>query len=166
MSLMNELASVGTFVKSVVPGAQLKYEVPSLPTKDTLVVRVNTSDSESETRYHYRVDRAYQIVVYGVDSPSVLAKVDAIERKISDGTTLIPIAGSLRYIRTEGFGFGAPFRTESGSWACVGVLQTEVREARTQEQYDKIMHVYPRYELRIPVGVKTRPYYFLTRSDS
>ncbi|WNF07476.1 hypothetical protein [Brevibacillus borstelensis] len=111
-----------------------------------------TTDTESETRYHYRVDRAYQVVIYGVDSPTVLERMDAVLRKVNDKTTLIPIAGTLRYIRTDGFGYSAAFRTESGLFACVGVLQTEVREARTQEQYDKIMHVYPRYELRIPVG--------------
>ncbi len=152
MTIMNELTSVGTFVKSVVSGAQLKYEVPSQSTKDTLVIRMTANDYESETGYHYRIDRAYQVVAYGVDSPSVLTKMDAIARKVMGGTTLIPIAGSLRYIRTDGFKFAMSFRTESGLWACIGVLQTEVREVRTQEQYDKIMHVYPRYELRIPVG--------------
>ncbi|MGG4453213.1 hypothetical protein [Brevibacillus porteri] len=150
---MNELTSVGAFVKSAMPPAtQLKHEVPDKPTKDTVAVRMLTTDTESETAYHYRVDRSYQIVIYGADSPSVLTKMDAISRKINDRNTLIPITGTLRYIRTDGFNFGATFRTESGLWACVGVLQTEVREARTQEQYEKIMHVYPRYELRIPVG--------------
>lgn len=152
MALMNELASVGTFVASTVTGAQLKYEVPTQPSKDTLVVRSITNDYESETGYHYRVDRAYQTIAYGADSPSTLEKMDAIARKVNDGTTMIPITGSLRYIRTDGFNFGAPFRTESGVWACVGVLQTKVREARTQEQYDKIMHVYPRYEIRVPIN--------------
>lgn len=153
MALMNELTSVGSFVKSVLPPTtQLKYEVPTKPTKDSAVVRVLTVDTESETRYHYRIDRAYQVVVYGEDSPTVLDRMESVSRKVNDRTTLIPIAGTLQYIRTGGFGYGAAFRTESGLWACVGVLQTEVREARTQEQYEKIMHVYPRYELRIPVG--------------
>lgn len=152
MSAQSELASVGAFVKTVVSGAALKYEVPSQATKDTLVVRIQTNDYESETRYHYRIDRTYQIITYGADSPSVTAKMDAIARKVNDKTTMIPTVSSLRYIRANGFGYGAAMRTESGLWACVGVLQTEVREARTQEQYEKIMHVYPRYELRIPVG--------------
>lgn len=153
MALMNDLTSVGSFVKSVLPPTtQLKYDVPTQPTKDNVVVRMLTTDTESETRYHYRTDRAYQIVIYGADSPTVLERMEAISRKVNDRTTLIPIEGTLRYIRTDGFGYGAAFRTESGPWACVGVLQTEVREARTQEQYEKIMHVYPRYEMRIPVG--------------
>ncbi|WP_188068977.1 hypothetical protein [Brevibacillus brevis] len=152
MAAQNELESVGAFVKAVVSDAALKYEVPSQATKDTLVVRIQTNDYESETRYHYRIDRTYQIITYGADSPLVTTKMDAIARKVNDKTTMIPIAGTLRYIRTDGFNFTQALRTESGLWACVGVLQTEVREARTQEQYDKIMHVYPRYELRIPVG--------------
>ena len=153
MALLNELASVGAFVMSALPtDAQLKYEVPTEPSASTVVVRMLTTDTESETGYHYRVDRSYQIVIYGADSPTVLERMDAVSRLLNDRTTLIPITGSLRYIRTDGFGYSAAFRTESGLWACVGVLQTEVREARTQEQYEKIMHVYPRYELRIPVG--------------
>ncbi|WP_025846490.1 hypothetical protein [Brevibacillus agri] len=153
MALLNDLSSVGAYVKSALPSSvQLKYEVPTQPTKDNVVVRMLTTDTESETAYHYRVDRTYQVVIYGADSPTVIERMDAVSRKVNDRTTLIPIAGSLRFIRTNGFGYGAAFRTESGLWACAGVLQTEVREARTQEQYEKIMHVYPRYELRIPVG--------------
>jgi len=152
LSLQNELASVASFVKTVLPAAtQIKYEVPTQPTKDNVVVRALTSDFASETGYHYRVERTFQIVAYGADSPSTLDKMDAIARKVNDGKTMIPMKDSLRYIRCGSFSFGAPFKTESGVYACIGVLHTEVREARTQEQYEKIMHVYPRYEIRIPI---------------
>lgn len=152
MSLQNELASVASFVKSVLPPTtQVKYDVPTQPTKDNVVVRMLTTDTESETGYHYRIDRTYQIVVYGADAPSVLDKMDVIMRKANDGKAVIAISGSLRYIRIGSFSFGAAFKTESGVYACVGVLPTEVREARTQEQYDKIMHVYNRYEIRVEV---------------
>ncbi|EMT54715.1 hypothetical protein I532_03885 [Brevibacillus borstelensis AK1] len=153
MTQANDLESVSVFIESVLPStAQIKNEVPSKPTKNTVVVRMLTTDTESETRYHYRIDRAYQVVIFGEDSPTVLERMDTVSRKVNDKTTMIPILGTLRYIRTDSFAYSAAFRTESGLWACVGVLQTEVRQARTQEQYDKIMHVYPRYELRIPVG--------------
>lgn len=147
MTLQNELASVASFVKTALPSStQMKYEVPTQPTKDNVVVRMLTTDTESETRFHYRVDRTYQVVVYGADSPSVLDKMDAIMRKVNDGKTMIPINGSLRYIRVNAFNYSATFRTESGLVACVGVMPTEVREARTQEQYDKIIHIYTRVE--------------------
>ncbi|NGQ95499.1 hypothetical protein G3578_10075 [Brevibacillus sp. SYP-B805] len=151
MSLQDELASVASFVASVVPGAQVKYDVPTQPVAANLVVRAITNDFESETRYHYRIDRAYQIVAYGADALAVTTKMDAISRKVMDGKTAIPIAGTQRYIRVNGFNFGAPFKTESGLSACIGVLQTEVREARTQEEYEKIWHVYYRNTIRVPL---------------
>ena len=151
MTLKNEVESVGTFVKSVVPGASLKYDVPTQPTKDNVVVRIQGTESESETGYHYRTDRTYQIVVYGEDALDVQTKMDALRRKCMDGKMAIPINGSLRYIRIGSFSFSAPIRTEGGLFACIGVMPTEVREARTQEQYDKIMHVYGRYEIRVPL---------------
>ncbi|QDX93636.1 hypothetical protein EEL30_15825 [Brevibacillus laterosporus] len=148
MSVVTELESVGSFVSAVVPKVALKYDVPKQPTKDTLVVRVQSSSPESETRYHYRIDRDYQIVVYGVDSASALTKMGDIERVLNDKTMLIPVKGSTRYIRIGAFSFSMTFATEGGLSACIAVLSTEVREARTQEQYDKIMHVYGRIEAR------------------
>jgi len=151
MSLQNELTSVANFVAMAVPGAALKKDVPEKPTKDNVVVRFLTTDTESETGHHYRVDRAYQIVAYGADAPSVLDKMSAVSRKVNDGKMAIPITDSLRFIRVNGFNFGAPFKTESGVYACIGVLHTEVREARTQEQVEKIWHVYQRYQIRVPL---------------
>lgn len=148
MSALVEQESVGDFIKVALPSIALKYEVPDKPAKNNIVVRLLSSDSESETRYHYRIDRDYQIVVYGVDAQDVLAKMDVIERKANDGTTLIPMKDSKRYIRIGSFSFSTAFKTEGGLYARLGVLSTEVREARTQEQYDKIMHVYGRFEAR------------------
>lgn len=152
MTVVNELQSVGTFLAASVPSATVKYEVPAKPTPSDLVVRAQSNDYKSETRYHYRIDRTYQVIAFGADSPTVLAKMDAISRKVMDKRMAIPINGSTRFIRVGSFSFSAPFRNENGQWAAIGVLETEVREARTQEEYGKIWHVYGRYEFRVPVN--------------
>jgi hypothetical protein len=92
------------------------------------------------------VERDYQVVYFGSDSADVLTKMDDFSRKVMNGQIVIPITGSLRYIRVEGFNFSQPFKTEGGVDACLGVLQTQVREARDQATFDKIMHVYGRTE--------------------
>lgn len=152
MAILNELESVGAYVKLAVPSSAIRYDVPTKPANGDVVVRMLTTDTESETRYHYRVERSYQIVVYGADAPTVLEKMDAISRKVNDGKTVIPIKDSLRFIRAGSFSYSAAFKTEGGMTACVGVLQTEIREVRTQEEYEKIWHVYGRYEFRVPIN--------------
>lgn len=92
-----------------------------------------------------RRSRDYQIVYYGSNVEEVLTRMDKFERIVLNNL-MIPIASSLRYIRVEGFSFGTPMKTESGVDVILGVLQTTVREARDQTTYDKIRHVYARYE--------------------
>lgn len=146
MAVGNELQSVVDFVKTMYPTAKIiKQNVPSTPAPSVFAIRLLTSDTESETLYHMRRNRDYQIVYYGANVEDVLTKIDVLERKAMNNI-VIPITGSLRYIRVEGFSFGMPFKTESGVDIAIGVLQTTVREARDQKTYDKIMHVYARYE--------------------
>lgn len=145
MAVVDELQSVVDFIKAMFPTANvIKQNPPSTPTPNTFVARLLSSDTDSETLYHMRRSRDYQIVCYGSHPSDVLAKMDAIERKtIND--IVIPIKGSLRYISVGGFSFSMPFKTESGVDAVIGILQTEVREARDQATYEKIMQVYARY---------------------
>lgn len=146
MAVGNELQSVVDFVKTMYPTAKIiKQNVPSTPAANTFVIRLLTSDTESETLYHMRRNRDYQVVYYGSNVEDVITKLDAVERKTMNNL-VIPITGSLRYIRVEGFSSSMPFKTESGVDVALGVLQTTVREARDQKTYDKIMHVYARIE--------------------
>jgi hypothetical protein len=63
---------------------------------------------------------------------------------------MIPLTdGSLRYIRINSFGFGIPVQTESGLFSIVGVMPTELRQARDQETYQKIMQI----NTRLIIGV-------------
>lgn len=142
MAIVNELNSVADFVKTTFPSATVvKQTIPSQPTANLFVVRVLTDRRETETRYHTVVERDYQIVYFGSNVSDVLAKMDDFSRKVMNNNIVISIQGSTRYIRVESFSFSQPFKTENGIDAAVGVLTTQVREARDQSTYTTIAGV-------------------------
>lgn len=145
MTLVNELASVEAFVRAKLPTvATVKQTVPLKPEPGTFVIRFQNGSTESETAAHFRHDRDYQFVYFGTSAADVLTKMDTVAGALYQ-TLLIPINGSLRYIRVDQFSMSAPFKTENDVHAVIGVLSTEVREARTQQAYDKIAHVYTQF---------------------
>ncbi|MDR7001563.1 hypothetical protein [Neobacillus niacini] len=99
------------------------------------------NDTQTETRFSYRNDREFQLIYFGKSSVDVLTKVDELSRLFNNGNFAIPIRDSLRYIRVKGFSFTTPFKSASGVNAVIAVLQTETREARDFETYEKIMSV-------------------------
>jgi hypothetical protein len=146
LSLINDIESVEAFVKSVhAASTTYKQTVPRTQTANMFVIRFQGDSRELETAAHYRIDREYQIVYFGADETDVLAKMDALSKALYQ-RKLIGIKDSLRYIRVESFSFSQPFKTENALYACIGVLSTEVREARDQATYTKIMQVNARFE--------------------
>jgi hypothetical protein len=142
VSIVNEINSVAAFVKSLFPTVDVvKQTVPTAPKPNTFVVRVLHDQRSTDTMSTMLVERDYQVVYFGTDAVDVLTKLDDFSRKAMNDKIVIPIANSLRYIRVEGFNFSQPFKTEGNVDACLGVLQTQVREARDQEQYEKITRV-------------------------
>ena len=142
------MASVKDFIAEKYPDVNtILQNVPEQPTSNTLVIRFQRDNREIETSFGVVAEREYQIIYFGERAPDVLTVMDGLSRKFLYGRTVIPIKNSLRYIRVAGFNFGQIFKTEQDNIeACIGVLQTEVREARDQQTYDKIMRVYARYE--------------------
>ncbi len=142
------MASVKDFIAEKYPDVNtILQNVPEQPTSNTLVIRFQRDNREIETSFGVVAEREYQIIYFGERAPDVLTVMDGLSRKFLYGRTVIPIKNSLRYIRVAGFNFGQIFKTEQDNIeACIGVLQTEVREARDQQTSDKIMKVYARYE--------------------
>lgn len=146
MALVNDLLSIEDFVKAQFPTAHTeKQTVPLKPAPNTFVIRYLGESREVETAAHYRIDREYDVVYLGATAADVLTQMDALGRALYQ-TKLIPIKDSLRYIRVESFSTSQPFETENDLFACIAVLQTEIREARDQAEYDLIQHVYARQE--------------------
>lgn len=133
MRVVNDLISVEAFVKAQFSASStFKQWSPESPESDTFVIQQISDRRETETNYHTRVERTYQIVYVNAELPEVLTKMDALSYAAMDGT-LIPINASARFIRVEAFSYSQPFQTENDLFACIGVMSTEVREARTQD---------------------------------
>lgn len=140
-SITNEIESITAFIEDLFPGASVHYQrVPSEYRANELAVRYLTGTNESETNYHYRLDRDYQVIYFAQNEFACLTKFEALERKLNN-TFVIPINGSMGYLRVESFSFSQPTKTEGGTiFAIIGVLSVNVREARTQEEFEKIKH--------------------------
>jgi hypothetical protein len=146
VSIVTDLESIEQYVQPLFPSTTIYLQyIPSQPTARSLSIRFQNGGAETETAYHMARNREYQIVYFGSSNIDVLAKMDALDRKLNNDL-LIPIKDSLRYLRVESFSLSQPFVTESGINAMIGVLSVTVREARDQQQYEKIMNVYGRYD--------------------
>lgn len=145
--IVNEMVSIGDFIKEKFPGVHIYFQnIPKNPTPNTFVVRFQNDSRSLETGFGIIAQREYQLICFEERAPDILTKMDGLSRKLLYKRTVIPIKDSLRYIRIAGFGFGQIFTTEQNNIeACIGVLQTEVREARDQETFNKVMNVYARY---------------------
>lgn len=147
MGIQNELDSVASFLTSLYPSATIKFAIPKEPKADTFVVRAGVTDISTETRFHMRIERDYQIVYYGVDVGATLERMDHLSRQAMDGRLVIPMLdGSMRYIRVDSFSFSHPTEAEGGLFAAIGVMPTELRQARTQEVFEKIQQISARFE--------------------
>ncbi len=148
VDIISEMTSIKGFITEKYPDVSVVLQnVPEQPVPSTLVIRFQNDNREVETGFGVVAEREYQLIYFGERAPDVLTTMDGLSRKFLYGRTVIPIKNSMRYIRVAGFNFGQIFKTEQDNIeACIGVLQTEVREARDQETYDKIMKIYARYQ--------------------
>jgi hypothetical protein len=145
-SIVTDLESIEQYVTSLFPTTTIYLQyVPSQPTTNSLSIRLQGASTETETAYHMARHREYQLVYFGASNVDVITKMDALDRKLNNDL-LIPIKDSTRYMRVESFSLSQPFKTENGIDAIIGVLSVTVREARDQQQYEKIMNVYARQE--------------------
>ena len=139
--IKNEVQSIRDYVGPALAG--VKFHLQSMPTTyaaNELSIRFAGSSTESETGYHYRLDRIYQLVYFGASELDCLAKMQTLEQKFNNDQ-VIPLKGSECHMRLEPFSISAPFKTESNIYAIIGMLNASLREARTQEVYPPIINV-------------------------
>ena len=129
------MVAIEAYIKALFPTATTgKQDVPAQPPANSFYVRLLDEDRETETRYHFRIDRAYQVVHLAQRPDTVLANMDALSTAIYQ-TELI---GD---IRINAFSISQPAKTDNGLFVIIGVLDTSVRQARIQPVYPKINHV-------------------------
>lgn len=134
-AVVSDMVAIEAYIKALFPTATTgKQDVPAQPPANSFYVRFLTEDRETETRYHFRIDRAYQIVHIAQRPDTVLANMDRLGAALYQ-TELV---GD---IRVNAFSVSQPAKTENGLFVIIGVLDTSVRQAREQAQYPKINHV-------------------------
>lgn len=142
-SITNELESIAEFIEPLFAGADVHYQqVPVEPKGNVLAVRYMTTTSATETNYHFRLNRDFQIVYFAKNEFDCLLKFEKLERHLNNAL-VIPIKGTAdRYLRVDNFAFSQPFKTEAGKVsAMIGVLSVHLREARDQVISPKIAGV-------------------------
>lgn len=139
-----EVESLRDFVAD--PTLYSRVWMQTMPAKYTageLSIRYQGGNTASETGYHYRLDREYQLVYFGTSERDCIIKGSALERKFNS-KHVIQLKGSERNIRVGPFSMSQPFKTEGGEvFAIIGMLQAELREARdfTAEEAPKMGEV-------------------------
>jgi hypothetical protein len=142
MSLVDEINSIYDFVQAKYPNVKVvRQDVPEKPSANTIVIRSQHNDSQTETRLSYVNSRDFQIIYFGTSSLDVTDKADEISRLFLNDQMVIPIRGSLRYIRVKAFSFGNALKSASDIYYVIGILQTETREARDLPTYEQINSV-------------------------
>ena len=137
-----EIQSRRDFVAPELTGVTFQLQNMSETYKaNVMSIEFGASSPTSETAYHYRLNRTYQLVYFGTSKLDCVTKMQAIERKINDKQD-IEIGSTGRYLRVASFSLSNAFKTETtGVYAVIGMLEAKVREPRTQENYEPINNV-------------------------
>ncbi|MED3832932.1 hypothetical protein [Peribacillus frigoritolerans] len=137
--IKTEIQSIRDFVAPELPGATFKLQnMPDTYKAAELAIELVRSTTNTETASSYRIAQTYQLVYFGTSKLDCLAKMQAVERKLND-QLIIPLGSTARYMRIGSFSLSQSFKTEtSGVYAVIGMLETEIRESRTQETYEPI----------------------------
>lgn len=143
VTLINELNSIYDYLHDMYPTATIvRQDVPASPVADTFVIVSQYTDIKTETSASFLNDREFQMIYYGASSVAVLTRLDELTTKAKNGRFIIPIRGSSRYIRVNGFSHGSVFTTQAGTLKyAIAVMQTETRDMRELPKYEKIMTV-------------------------
>lgn len=106
--------------------------LPAKYTPGELSIRYINDDTTSETNYHYRINREYQIIYFGASELDCIRKVSALQRKLNS-VLAIKLKGSERHISLGSLSVSSPFKTEDGTvYASIGILPAVIREMRSQ----------------------------------
>ena len=153
--IVNEMVSIADFIGELYEeNTVLLQNVPENPQSGTFLIQFQNDNRERISALAISGNREYRVIYFGDQAPDVLKKMDGLSRLFLYGRRVIPIKdeeneeGSLRYIRVMDFSFGEIFKTVQNEdvEACIGVLQTQTKEARDVETYEKIMEVYTRFK--------------------
>lgn len=142
INVKNEIESIKEYLLNTLP-KDIKYNLQNMPKEyspNGISIRFVKGTSESETKNHYRLDRLFQLVYFGKSEIDCLTQMSLLEEKFNNEFT-IPLKGETRKLTIGSFSSSEPFKTESGVYAIIGMLETHIRVARRLIKVPKINEV-------------------------
>ena len=106
--------------------------LPAVYTAGELSIRYIGDATESETGYHYRLDRDFQFVLFGTSERDCVSRASALQRRLNGAIKLkITDAEESGYMTLGSFSCSPPFKAEDSEvYGVIGIMQAQVREAR------------------------------------
>ncbi|WP_339273720.1 hypothetical protein MKY59_21330 [Paenibacillus sp. FSL W8-0426] len=146
--ITTEILAIEAFIKSVIPAARVeKQTVPLQPSAGLFVVRFLTQTPATETLYHYRMDRDYQVLYYSAKPQDAFPVMDALSNALYDEQR---IASSDS--RLDSFTYAMPTKsstdkasTTNADYVTPGILRVTSRRSRPQPTYPLINSVNSRF---------------------
>lgn len=140
-NIVSEIDSLADYVSELGFTRIWKQTTPSKYTENELMIRFMSDSSTSETGYHNRIDREYQVIYTGESERACIEIASELQRKLNNPIA-IRIKDLKRFLRLESFSMSRPFKTEDGEvFAIIGVLNAHVRVAREFEAVEKMNEV-------------------------
>lgn len=138
--IKNEIDSISDYISQKLQNVKCIKKTPKEYKASEMLVRFQSSKPETETNFHYRLDRTYQLVYFGKNESDCITQFSGLEQEFNNDM-LIPLRGAdvrTRYISIGSFSLSRPFETENGTFAIMGYLEAGLRESRPQKQYEKM----------------------------
>ena len=128
--IIGEINTIGDLLAGVGVTRFYKQDLPLKYVANTIGIRWQGDTSESETGYHYRVERIYQVIYFGGSEVACLQKIPLIQKALQQHIKT-KLRDSDGYITLGSFAFTKPFKTDTdGVYAISGILPVTVRVAR------------------------------------
>lgn len=143
-TVTDELTSLKEFLAGTL-GDGCNFCIQYTPKKyeaNTVIINLLSSSRNSETGYHTKSQRSYQITYFCNSMKNCVATADELEGAFTS-TQIVPIVDAdNRYIRIDSVASSRAFETETlGIYAVVLVVGAHVRNMKPQHKYEKINDV-------------------------
>ena len=139
--IIAEINTIGDLLGGVGASRFYKQNLPATYVANTIGIRWQGDNSESETGFHYRVDRLYQVIYFGSNEVNCLGLATKLTAALAQNTKA-KIRDSSGFITLGSFALSAPFKTETdGVYAIIGILPVSVRVPREFEKAPKMAEV-------------------------
>lgn len=142
MTLRDEIMTIENEISSVLSGITFyRQHMPTTHKTNEVTIEAISSDLKTETTYHNLRSRSFRICYFGTSEIEVMATMEKLESLFLNRLK-ISINDS-QYLSVVDFSFSQGFETDSeGIFCAIGILRATTKEAKTQQEYSKVMNVH------------------------